>query len=76
MSLYEEKPHKLEELEKEQAIESEALVHDLEGQRVFGSEHYEFWLISVIALSWSLFQLYIVVEPVEEVITIYFILSS
>ena len=47
------------ELEDEQAAESEAILNDLEGQRVFGREHYEFWLISVIALAWSLFQLYV-----------------
>jgi len=69
MSLYEEKPHKISELEDEQAHESEALVNEIEGQRVFGSEHYEFWLISVIALAWSLFQLYIVVEPINSTIT-------
>lgn len=69
MSLYEEKPHKLSELEEEQAVESEAVVNELEGQRVFGREHYEFWLISAIALSWSLFQLYIVVEPINSTIT-------
>ncbi|KAB7886683.1 TRAP transporter permease [Poseidonibacter ostreae] len=69
MSVYEEKAHKLSELEKEQANESEAIVNELEGQRVFGAEHYEFWLISVIALSWSLFQLYIVVEPINSTIT-------
>jgi len=69
MSLYEEKPHKLSELEEEQAHESEAIVNELEGQRVFGSAHYEFWLISVIALAWSLFQLYIVVEPINSTIT-------
>ncbi|MGB5867492.1 MAG: TRAP transporter permease [Arcobacteraceae bacterium] len=69
MSLYEEKPHKISELEEEQAHESEAIVNELEGQRVFGSEHYEFWLISLIALAWSLFQLYIVVEPINSTIT-------
>ncbi|MGB3750744.1 MAG: TRAP transporter large permease subunit, partial [Arcobacteraceae bacterium] len=69
MSLYEEKPHKISELEEEQAHESEAIVNELEGQRVFGSQHYEFWLISVIALAWSLFQLYIVVEPINSTIT-------
>jgi len=69
MAIYEEKPHKLSELEEEQAHETEAVVNELEGQRVFGSEHYEFWLISVIALSWSLFQLYIVLEPINSTIT-------
>jgi len=69
MSLYEEKPHKLSELEEEQAHESEAIVNELEGQRVFGAQHYEFWLISFIALAWSMFQLYIVVEPINSTIT-------
>ncbi|MGK0255725.1 MAG: TRAP transporter 4TM/12TM fusion protein [Arcobacteraceae bacterium] len=69
MSLYEEKPHKLSELEEEQAVESEIILNELEGQRVFGREHYEFWLISTIALAWSLFQLYIVLEPINSTIT-------
>ncbi len=69
MSIYEEKPHKLSELEVEQADESEAIVNELEGQRVFGREHYEFWLISSISLVWSLFQLYIVLEPINSTIT-------
>ncbi|MAC82507.1 MAG: C4-dicarboxylate ABC transporter, partial [Arcobacter sp.] len=69
MAIYEEKPHKLSELEEEQANETEAVVNELEGQRVFGREHYEFWLISSIALAWSLFQLYIVLEPVNSTIT-------
>ena len=68
MKIYEETPHTLQELEKEQLVESEALVTELEGQRVFGSEHYEFWMISAIALVWSLFQLYIVVEPINSTI--------
>ena len=29
--------------------EAENIANDLEGQRVFGKEHYEFWLISTIA---------------------------
>ena len=69
MSLYEEKPHKISELEEEQAVESQVILNELEGQRVFGREHYEFWLISTIALAWSLFQLYIVIEPINSTIT-------
>ena len=55
MAFYEEKPHKLSELQQEQANETDAVVNELEGQRVFGSNQYEFWLISIIALAWSLF---------------------
>lgn len=69
MAIYEEKPHKLSELEEEQAKETEAVVNELEGQRVFGTQHYEFWLISAIALAWSLFQLYIVVDPINSTIS-------
>ncbi len=64
-----DKPHTLGELEVEQARETENIVNDLEGQRVFGTEHYEFWLISTIALCWTLFQLYIVIEPINSNIT-------
>lgn len=69
MAIYEEKPHKLSELQQEQANETDAVVNELEGQRVFGSNQYEFWLISIIALAWSLFQLYIVIEPMNSTIS-------
>jgi TRAP transporter 4TM/12TM fusion protein len=69
MAIYEEKPHKISELEIEQQHETEAIVNELEGQRVFGSQHYEFWIISAIALFWSLFQLYLVVEPINSTIS-------
>lgn len=69
MAVYEEKPHTLEELENEQAEESRKVLNELEGQRVFGKEHYEFWIISSIALLWSLFQLYIVIEPTNSTIS-------
>ncbi len=69
MDIYEEKPHTLKELEVEQAEESQKVLNELEGQRVFGVKHYEFWLISIIALCWSLFQLYIVIEPTNSTIS-------
>ena len=69
MAIYEEKPHNISQLEEEQEHETQAILHELEGQRVFGSQHYEFWLISTIALVWSMFQLYIVVEPVNSTIS-------
>ncbi len=69
MAIYEEKPHKLSELKQEQANETDAVVNELEGQRVFGSNQDEFWLISIIALAWSLFQLYIVIEPMNSTIS-------
>ncbi|WP_353571042.1 TRAP transporter permease [Candidatus Albibeggiatoa sp. nov. BB20] len=33
----------------------------LEGQRHFSSSHWQYWLVTLIAFAWSLFQLYIVV---------------
>ena len=68
MDIYKEKPHTIKELESEQMDESQKVLNELEGQRVFGKEHYEFWIISTIALIWSLFQLYIVVEPINSTI--------
>ena len=69
MKVYEEKPHTLGDLEQEQIDEAQNVANDLEGQRIFGKEHYEFWLISIIALAWSLFQLYLVVEPINSTIS-------
>ena len=69
MAIYEEKPHNISQLEEEQEHETQAILHELEGQRVFGSQHYEFWLISAIALAWSMFQLYIVIEPINSTIS-------
>ena len=45
MAIYEEKPHKISELEIEQVQETEAILNELEGQRTFGSKHYEFWFL-------------------------------
>ncbi|RXJ58117.1 TRAP transporter permease [Candidatus Marinarcus aquaticus] len=68
MSIYKEKAHTLKDLENEEIQEAENLSNDLEGQRVFGPQHYEFWMISIIAVLWSFFQLYIVVEPINSTI--------
>jgi len=68
-NIYKEKPHTVEELENEQVEESQKVLNELEGQRVFGRQHYEFWIISTIALLWSLFQLYIVIEPTNSTIS-------
>jgi TRAP transporter 4TM/12TM fusion protein len=69
MAIYEEKPHTLGDLEQEQIDNAENILTDLESQRVFGKEHYEFWMISIIALLWTMFQLYIVVEPTNSTIS-------
>jgi TRAP transporter 4TM/12TM fusion protein len=69
MSIYKEKSHTMVDLENEEKQNAENLTNDLEGQRVFGPQHYEFWLISVIAFCWSIFQLYIVVVPTNSTIS-------
>lgn len=69
MSIYKEKSHTITDLENEEKQNAENLTNDLEGQRVFGPQHYEFWLISVIAFIWSIFQLYIVVVPTNSTIS-------
>ncbi|MDX1809741.1 MAG: TRAP transporter permease [Sulfurospirillaceae bacterium] len=45
----------------------EKLISELEGQRVFekGTSHY--WLITIIAFCWSVFQLYVVISPINSV---------
>lgn len=53
----------------EQLEEIEDNISELEGQRTFGTQHKEFWMISTVALLWSLFQLYIVVEPLNSTIS-------
>lgn len=69
MSNYNKTPHKISEAEDEQLYETKVIANKLEGKRVFGQEHYEFWIISAVAFCWSLFQLYIVVEPINSTIT-------
>ena len=69
MSICEEKPHNISQLKEDQIKDTEASINEMEGQRVFGSNQYEFWLISIIALCWSLYQMYIVIEPVNSTIS-------
>lgn len=69
MAIYKEKAHTLDDLENEEKQNAENLTNDLEGQRVFLPHHYEFWMISAIAFCWSIFQLYIVVEPINSTIS-------
>ena len=65
MNIYDQKLKSLESNnEHEQCV-----LNEFSGQRVFTKKNYEFWLISGIALLWSLFQLYIVVEPINSTIS-------
>ncbi len=69
MSICEEKPHNISQLQEDQIKHTESSINEMEGQRVFGSNQYEFWLISIIALCWSLYQMYIVIDPVNSTIS-------
>jgi len=46
---------------------SEELVEKLEGQRVFAPNSWESWLVAIIAFSWSIYQLLVVIIPVNSV---------
>ncbi|AFL67668.1 TRAP transporter permease [Sulfurospirillum barnesii] len=46
-----------------QRLDDEKLINEFEGQRDFEKGSWQYWLISVIAFSWSLYQLYIVLDP-------------
>ena len=45
----------------------EKLVEQLEGQRNLKEGSWQYWMIAIIAFSWSLYQLYVVVVPVNSV---------
>ncbi len=44
-------------------LDDEKLINEFEGQRDFEKNSRYYWFIAVVAFSWSLFQLYIVLEP-------------
>ena len=45
----------------------EKLISDLEGQREFAKGSFAYWFVSLVAFSWSLFQLYVVINPINSV---------
>lgn len=52
----------------EKHLESEEdLIGDLEGQREFEKGSLQYWFVALVAFSWSLFQLYIVIHPINGV---------
>lgn len=46
-----------------QASTFNSMTDNLEGQRHFNMQRWQFWLVTLIAFSWSLFQLYTVIAP-------------
>ena len=52
----------------EEALKDDlALVEKLEGQRNLKEGSWQYWMIAIIAFSWSLYQIYVVVVPVNSV---------
>ena len=45
----------------------EKLISDLEGQREFEKGSFGYWFVGLVAFSWSLFQLYVVISPINSV---------
>ena len=56
-----------QELEREQMDKDEKLVEALEGQRNLPEGSWQFWLIAILAIAWSSYQIYVVVVPVNSV---------
>jgi len=52
--------------EKHQSAEQK-LVNELEGQRDFKYGSFKYWYIAFVAFAWSLFQLLVVVHPINDV---------
>ena len=49
------------------SLDEETLISELEGQRRFPDNTWRYWLIAAIAFSWSAFQIYIVINPINSV---------
>jgi len=47
--------------------DEENLISELEGQRRFPDNSWQYWFIAVIAFTWSTYQMYIVIHPINSV---------
>jgi TRAP transporter 4TM/12TM fusion protein len=47
--------------------DEEKLISELEGQRIFPEGTWQYWFIAVIAFTWSVYQMYIVIHPINSV---------
>ena len=47
----------------EERLDEEKLINEFEGQRDFEKSSWHYWFIVAIAFSWSLYQLYVVIDP-------------
>ncbi|MCF6173514.1 MAG: TRAP transporter fused permease subunit, partial [Campylobacteraceae bacterium] len=47
--------------------DEEKLISELEGQRMFPENTWQYWFIAIVAFTWSVFQMYIVIHPINSV---------
>jgi TRAP transporter 4TM/12TM fusion protein len=52
---------------KEELVAEEKIISDLEGQRIFTTSNWQYWMIAILAFAWSSYQLYVGVVPVNAV---------
>jgi len=55
------------EVQEEQLHQDEELIEKLEGQRIFRPRGWEDWTVAIIAFLWSVYQIYVVIVPVNSV---------
>ncbi len=59
--------HHTIEVDERQLHQDEELIEKLEGQRIFRPRGWEDWTVAVIAFLWSVYQIYVVIVPVNSV---------
>ena len=59
--------HKEVNLSKNETMNEEKMISDFEGQRDFQKNRWEYWLISIVAFLWSVYQIYVVLVPINTV---------
>lgn len=47
----------------EERLDDEKLISEFEGHRDFEKNSWQYWFVAAVAFSWSLYQLYIVIDP-------------
>ena len=52
---------------KDHMTKQEKLINELEGQRQFEHGSYKYWFIALVSFLWSLFQLFVVMYPINDV---------
>ncbi|WP_024954721.1 TRAP transporter permease [Sulfurospirillum arcachonense] len=67
-TLLEELSEKRDPFDSEEELDAEEkLITELEGQRIFPTGQWQYWMVAIIAFAWSSYQLYVGVVPVNSV---------